>query len=568
MEKFKMQIAEHLASHLSKSPAEVRAMMEVPPNPAWGDIAIPCFPLAKVLRKAPQAIALELADKTALLPLVEKTEAAGGYLNLTLKGIEVARDVVTSILEKGAGYGQSSVGEGRAVVIDFSAPNIAKPFGIGHLRSTVIGHSISRLYRELGYRVERVNHLGDWGTQFGKLIVAYRMFGNNDPLTEDPIATLYRLYVQFHTVAEEQPELALEDEAREWFRKLEQGDEEAKAYWQRFIDVSLNDYERIYSLLDVEFDHWLGESYYEPLLEPTIKEVEDKGLAQVSEGALIVDLEEHGMAPCLLRKSDGATLYATRDIAAALYRDRTHQPDLLLYVVGQEQILHFRQLKKVLQLMGEPAGDKLVHVPFGLYKLAEGRMSTRRGKTIFLEDVLQKSIDMVREIIKEKNPELENRDEIARQVGVGAIIFGDLKNGRIKDVIFDWEDILNFDGETGPYVQYTHARACSVLRKAGQEGNWAPQDDNTLLEEHTLPFIKLLGEFPLVIERAAAGFEPSVLSRYVLDVAQGFNRFYHNCRILGTEPGIMQTRLSIVKCAQEILARGLYLLGISAPERM
>ena len=566
MEKFKMQIAEQLAPNMSKTPAEVRAMMEVPPNPAWGDIAIPCFPLAKVMRKAPQAIAVELAEKIGEHAAIEKVHAAGGYLNITLNGAQVAMDVVTSLLEKGLCFGQGRGGEGKTVVIDFSSPNIAKPFGIGHLRTTVIGNSLSRIYKELGYNVERVNHLGDWGTQFGKLIVAYQMFANNDPLTEDPIGTLYRIYVEFHRVADEQPHL--EEEARQWFKRLEQGDVEAKRYWQLFIDVSLKEYERVYKLLEIEFDHFLGESFYEPLLNSAIREIEERGLATLSEGALIVDLEAHGMPPCLLRKSDGATLYATRDIAAALYRERTYKPELLLYVVGQEQILHFRQLKQVLQLMEEPAGEKLVHIPFGMIKLAEGRMSTRRGKVIFLEDVLQKSIDLARGIIEEKSPELENREDVARDVGVGAILFGDLKNGRIKDVTFDWEEILNFDGETGPYLQYTHARACSVLRKAGDDTVLGIRDESVLLDEHTLPFVKLLGDFPQVIERAAAGFEPSVLARYLLDVAQGFNRFYHHCRILGTEEDVMHTRLCVVKCTQLVLSRGLYLLGMAAPERM
>ncbi|HSL93279.1 MAG TPA: arginine--tRNA ligase, partial [Bacillota bacterium] len=451
MEKFKVQLAMALADELKKPVAEVREMMETPPNPAWGDIAIPCFPLAKALRKAPQTIAVDLAQILSGNEVVEKAEAAGGYVNVTLRGEAVARDILSQLIASDMGYGEVKPGDRKTVVIDFSSPNIAKPFGIGHLRTTVIGHSIARLYSELGYRVERVNHLGDWGTQFGKLIVAYKMFANNDPLTEDPISTLYRIYVEFHSVADDKPEL--EEEARLWFRKLEQGDAEARRYWQWFIDVSMREYQRVYDLLGIDFDHFLGESFYEPMLESAVAEIEAKGLARLSDGALIVELEEYGMPPCLLRKSDGATLYATRDIAAALYRDRTYDPELLLYVVGQEQILHFRQLKQVLQLMGEPAGDKLVHVPFGMFKLRDGRMSTRRGKMIFLEDVLAKSIELAAGVIAEKNPELAGSEEIARQVGVGAVVFGDLKNGRIKDVVFDWEEILNFDGETGPYVQ-------------------------------------------------------------------------------------------------------------------
>lgn len=564
MEKFKLQIAARLAPLLNKTPEETRDLMEVPPNPAWGDIAIPCFPLAKVLRKAPPLIAQELAAQAELAPLASKVEAMGGYLNITLNSAMVARDILEGILTDGAAYGYTCPGQGKAVAIDFSSPNIAKPFGIGHLRSTVIGHSLSRIFAELGYRVERINHLGDWGTQFGKLIVAYKMFADGDPLTEDPIGTLFRIYVEFHRVAEERPEL--EDEARAWFKRLEQGDAEARRFWQMFIEVSLRDYKRVYNLLGVEFDHYLGESFYEPFLEDAVKEIEAKGLTSVSEGAVVVDLEQYGMPPCLIRKTDGATLYATRDIAAALYRDRTYKPETLVYVVGQEQTLHFRQVKQVLQLMQEPAGDKLVHVAFGLFKFPEGRMSTRKGKVIFLEDVLQRAIDMAASIINEKNPELEGKDEIARQVGVGAIVFGDLKNGRIKDVTFDWDEMLNFDGETGPYLQYTHARACSVLRRADVRCEAA--DEASLTDEFALSLLKLLGEFPQVIERAAAQYEPSVLSRYLLDVASGFNRFYHNCRILGQEEAVMKTRLAVVKAAQTILSRGLYLLGVAAVERM
>lgn len=566
MEKFKMQLANVLAAHIDKTPSEVREMMETPPNPAWGDIAIPCFPLARLLRKAPQAIAAELAAVLAQQEVVAKAEVAGGYVNVTLHGETVARDIVGALVCGDMGYGDSRPGSGKTVVIDFSSPNIAKPFGIGHLRTTVIGHSLSRLYSELGYRVERVNHLGDWGTQFGKLIVAYKLFGNDDPLTDDPISTLYRIYVEFHAVADDKPEL--EEEARLWFKKLEQGDPEARRYWQWFIDVSLREYQRVYDLLGIDFDHFLGESFYEPMLESAVAEVEARGLTKVSDGALIVDLEPYGMPPCLLRKSDGATLYATRDIAAALYRDRTYQPELLIYVVGQEQILHFRQLKQVLQLMGEPAGDKLVHVPFGLFKLRDGRMSTRRGKMIFLEDVLAKSIDLASEVIAEKNPDLAGSEEIARQVGVGAVVFGDLKNGRIKDVVFDWEEILNFDGETGPYVQYTHARVCSLLRRAGADAGIELASADTLTEEHGLPLIKLLGEFPQVVERAARTFEPSLLSRYLLDVAQSFNRYYHHHRILVEDASVMSTRLAVVTAVQLVLSKGLYLLGIAAPDRM
>lgn len=565
MEKFKLQAAERLAPLMHKTPQEVRELMEVPPNPAWGDVAIPCFPLAKVLRKAPPVIAAELAQQADLAGLASKVEAMGGYLNVTFDSTLVAKDIVSGIISAGAEAAYTLPGKDKSLVIDFSSPNIAKPFGIGHLRTTVIGNSLARIFRELGYNVVRVNHLGDWGTQFGKLIVAYQLFANGDPLAEDPIGTLYRIYVEFHKAAEEKPEL--EEQARAWFKRLEDGDAEAKRYWNLFVEVSLKDYKRVYDLLDIEFDAYMGESFYESLLNPTVKEIEDKGLTQISDGAVIVDLEPYGMPPCLLRKSDGSTLYATRDLAAALYRERTYKPEQIVYVVGQEQTLHFRQVKQVLELMQEPAGEKLMHVAFGLFRFPEGRMSTRRGKTIFLEDVLNKSIEMAAEIINQKNPELDDRDQVAQQVGVGAIVFGDLKNGRIKDVAFDWEEMLNFDGETGPYVQYTNARACSVLRKADST-TIALVSEDALTDEFALPLIKRLGDFPQVIERAAQQYEPSVLSRYVLDVAQDFNRFYHNCRIIGQEADVMSSRLAVVKATQQILARGMYLLGIAAPEKM
>ncbi len=564
MEKFRLEIARKLAPLLNMSSDAARALMEVPPNPAWGDIAIPCFSLAKTLRKSPQAIAADLANAADLGGLANSVEAMGGYLNITLEKAAVAHHIMQGLLQEGASFGFTHKGAGKTVVIDFSSPNIAKPFGIGHLRTTVIGHSLSRIFGELGYRVVRVNHLGDWGTQFGKLIVAYKLLAKDDELIDDPIGTLFRIYVEFHRRAESSPELL--EEAREWFRRLEEGDDEARSLWQRFVEVSLKEYQRVYDLLGVEFDYWLGESYYEPLLASTVAAIEAQGLTTISDGAVVVDLTEHGMPPCLLRKTDGATLYATRDIAAALYRDKKHHPELMLYVVGQEQTLHFRQVKEVLTLMRVPAAEKLVHVPFGLFKFPEGKMSTRRGNVIFLEDVLARAVDLAVAVIHAKNPELENKREIAQQVGVGAVVFGDLKHGRIKDVLFDWDEMLNFDGETGPYVQYTHARACSVLRKATLEP--ALSSEAALTDEYALPLIKLLGEFPQALARSTQEYEPSVVARYVLDVASLFNRYYHNVRILGEDLSITQARLAIVLATQRILARGLYLLGLTAVDKM
>jgi len=565
MEKFRQIVALKLAPHLDLPVHTVRAMMESPPNSNWGDVAIPCFALAKQRRQSPASIAAKLASEVDLSALASKVEAMGGYLNITFLSHRVAEEIMAGLQNEGFLYGNTLLGQGKNIVIDFSSPNIAKPFGIGHLRTTVIGHSLSRIFTELGYSVVRVNHLGDWGTQFGKLIVAYELYGEGDPLEENAVDKLFRLYVKFHQEAAQNP--ALESQAREYFRRLEAGDPAIRKYWELFKTVSLVEFKRVYELLDITFDHLLGESFYEPLLAPTVAQIEAQGLATLSDGALIVDLEAQGLPPMLLKKSDGATLYATRDLAAALYRQRTHEPHLLLYVVGQEQTLVFKQLAAVLKLMGEAAGDKVVHVSFGLFKFPEGRMSTRRGNIVFLEDVLNKSIELALAVIEHKNPALEGKEEIAEKVGVGAIIFSDLKHGRIKDVTFDWEEMLNFDGETGPYLQYTHARACAVLRKAAEVPG-VEADIAALTDEYALPLIKLLGEFAPIVAKAALEFEPSVVARYVLDLAQAFNRFYHHCRIIGSDDGVQNARLALVRATKVVLARGLYLLGLSAVERM
>jgi len=565
MEYFRQQLALKIAPHMDLPVQTVRAMMEDPPNSAWGDVALPCFALAKQRRQSPASIAAKLASEVDLSALASKVEAMGGYLNITFASHLVAQEIMTGLQNEEHLYGNTKPGMGKNIVIDFSSPNIAKPFGIGHLRTTVIGHSLSRIFAELGYGVVRVNHLGDWGTQFGKLIVAYELYGEGDPLVENAVDKLFRLYVRFHQEAEQNP--ALENAAREYFRRLEAGDPYVRKYWELFKTVSLAEFQRVYDLLGITFDHFLGESFYEPFLAPVVQQIEAQGLATLSDGALIVDLEAQGLPPMLLKKSDGATLYATRDLAAALYRQRTHAPHLLLYVVGQEQTLVFKQLAAVLKLMGEAAGDKVVHVSFGLFKFPEGRMSTRRGNIIFLEDVLAKSIELALAIIDSKNPALEDKQAVAEKVGVGAIIFGDLKHGRIKDVTFDWEEMLNFDGETGPYLQYTHARACAVLRKAAGLSRESRHLD-TLTDEYALPLIKQLSEFAPAIEKAAADFEPSVVARYILDLAQEFNRFYHHCRIIGGDEEVQSTRLSIVYATKVVLARGLYLLGLSAVERM
>lgn len=561
---FKQQIAEQLATLIGWEQARVVAALETPPDSQMGDLAFPCFPLARELRKAPPAIAAELAGQFPSLQLLERVEAKGGYLNFHLSADQLAGQVLQAVLTAGAAFGNSPQGAGRNVVIDFSSPNIAKPFGVGHLPTTMIGNSLSRLYQALGYNVIRVNHLGDWGTQFGALIVAYLNWGENDPLQSDPVQKLYRLYVRFHQEEEQHPELR--DQARAWFKRLEDGDAEARRLWDLFCSTSLRTLQQLYQQLGVEFDYYTGESFYVDMLPATIERVRAAGITEVSDGALIVPLGEE-LPPCLLQKSDGATLYATRDLAALFYRHDRFQPEQIIYVVAMDQSLHFQQLKLVLKRMGYGWADSLVHIPFGLVRLPEGKMSTRRGQMVLFEDLLQEAQQRIDAIIAEKNPDLLQRGQVAEQVAMGAIIFNNLKNSRIKDIIFDWNEMLNFDGETGPYLQYTHARCASVLRKAGKELT-LPADLGGVSDESSQAVLRLLSQFPEVVAKAARSYEPSTVSRFVLDLAQAFNRFYHNCRILGEEIAVEQSRLALVAAVATVLKRGLQLLGLQAPEQM
>ena len=561
---FKQQIATQLAPLLGWEEQQVVNALEIPPDNQLGDLAFPCFPLARELRKAPPLIAADLAARLELPPVVQQVRAIGGYLNFYLAPHQLAKQVLQAIATTGDRFGSSNQGAGKNVVIDFSSPNIAKPFGVGHLPTTMIGNSLSRLYQALGYNVIRVNHLGDWGTQFGALIVAYLNWGQSDPLLEEPVQKLYRLYVRFHQEEEGNP--ALRDEARAWFKRLEGGDPEARRLWNLFCGTSLGILQQLYQRLGVEFDYYTGESFYVDMLPATIERVKSAGITEMSDGALIVPLGDD-LPPCLLRKSDGATLYATRDLAALFYRHDHFQPDRIIYVVAMDQSLHFQQLKLVLYKMGLDWSDSVVHIPFGLVRLPEGKMSTRRGQMVLFEDLLVEAKLRIDEIIALKNPTLPDRDQVAERVAMGAIIFNNLKNSRIKDIIFDWNEMLNFDGETGPYLQYTYARCASVLRKA--DGTGAVVDDTRgVTDESSQAVLKLLSQFPEAIERAANFYEPSTISRYVLDLAQAFNRFYHNCRILGEAPAVEQSRLALVHAVATVLKRGLELLGLQAPEQM
>lgn len=569
---YKQQAAEKIASALvqmgvdSYTGETIYAMLETPPNPELGDIAFPCFQLAKALRKAPPLIAAELAGQISGTPLRE-VKAVGPYVNLFLDQEYVNGQVIGTILEQGAAYGSTNLGQGRNVPIDLSSPNIAKPFSMGHLRSTVIGNAIANILEKQGYKPVRINHLGDWGTQFGKLIVAYRLWGDEAKVKAEPIKELLNLYIRFHEEAENDP--SLEDQGREWFKKLEDGDEEALHLWKWFRDESLKEFMKIYDLLNVSFDSTNGEAFYNDKMDRVVSLLEEKGLLSESEGALVVNLDEYDMPPCLIKKSDGATLYATRDLAAALYRHETYDFAKALYVVGNEQRLHFQQLFKVLEKMGYAWAADMHHVPFGMMLKDGKKMSTRKGKVVLLEEVLAQAIADVQKVIEEKNPTLANKEEVARQVGVGAVIFHDLKNYRLNDINFSWEEMLTFEGETGPYVQYTHARACSLLRKGNyQPGSTVSLAAGALDSKEAWAVVTLLNSFPEVVQRAGDNFDPSQIGKYVIDLAQVFNKFYANVRILAEEEAVKASRLALVAAVVIVLKEGLRLLGLAAPEEM
>ena len=569
MQKLKEEIGELLAPLVSLDPDEITSLLEVPPDTTFGDLAFPCFALAKKRKQAPPAIANELSEELAGKKGIfwDKVSPKGPYLNFFIAPSAFGREILNQVHEKAGKYGHLDLGKGRNVPIDYSSPNIAKPFGIGHIRSTVIGHSLYLIYRALGYNSIGVNHLGDWGTQFGKLIVAYKRWGAESELEDDPVNYLYRLYVDFHKRVEDEPEL--DDEARSWFLKLEKGDEEAVGYWNRFKKLSLDNYELIYNLLGIEFEYYHGESHYNEMLEQVIELVQEKGIAKESEGALIVDLEPYGLPPVMLRKKDGATLYITRDLAAAIYRHKTFDFARSLYVVGAEQTLHFQQLFKVLELLGFEWSHNCVHVPFGLIRFKDGKMSTRAGKIVLLEEVLQRSINMAREIIEEKNPDLEDKENAARAVGLGAVRFGDLSNDRVKNIEFDWDKALDFSGETAAYIQYAHARICSILRKADSDKRiWDDKATSLLTEDEEAALVKTLALLPEKIMASAETYKPSILARYLIDVARDFNRFYHNCPVLGSEGELQHGRLLLIDATRQVIANGLGLLGIEAPEEM
>lgn len=543
--------------------AELESIIEIPPKPEMGDFAFPCFKLAKVYHKAPPLIAKELSEKIEQPDFLSEIRVMGGYLNFFVDKSQYAKKIVDNYLNSD-NYGGSDEGSGKTICIDYSSPNVAKNFHVGHLRTTIIGNSIYKIYEKLGYHVERINHLGDWGTQFGKLIVAYKRWGSKEAVETNGISELMSIYVKFHDEAEKEP--SLNDEARAWFTKMEHGDEEALSIWKWFRDISLKEFLRVYDMLGIEFDSYAGESFYNDKMAAVIEELKDKGLITVSDGAQIVNLDEYNMPPCLITKKDGSSLYATRDISAALYRKKTYDFSKCIYVTGLEQKLHFAQWFKVIELMGYDWYKDLIHVPYGLVSLKGGKLSTRHGNVIYAEDILKESIQKIESIVEEKNPELPDKETVAKQVGIGAILFNTLYNQRIKDVVFDWEKILNFDGETGPYVQYTYARAASVLRKIGDYDTTI--DYSLLTDEASMALLKEIERYSAVVKDAADKLEPSIIARYAVDLAQSFNKFYHDCQINVEDTNIKYTRANIVAITKSILKDALGLLGMTCPEQM
>ncbi len=543
---------------------EICDMLEYPTDRKLGDVALPCFKLSKTLRKAPPKIAEELCEavkaQSESAKLFEKIENVNGYLNFYVSDNAVLENLLAM---DNPTFGSSTVGKGKTVVIDYSSPNIAKPFHIGHLRSTVIGQSIKNIHRFCGYECVGVNHLGDWGTQFGKLIVAYRKWGNREEIETRGIKALTEIYVKFHEEAEK--DATLEEEAREAFSAMEKGDAECISLWKWFVEISIAEFKKVYALIGADFESWNGESFYFDKTEAVVEALKEKELLKFDGGAYIVPLEDYDMPPCLILKSDGSTIYATRDIAAAFYRKKTYNFDKCIYVTSAGQSLHFAQFFKVIELMGEDWAKDLVHVPFGTVSIGGEKLATRTGNVILLDDLFRDATEKTLAVINEKNPTLENKEEVASAVGVGAVIFHDLSNGRIKDINFIWDEVLNFDGNTGPYVQYTYARCSGILEKAGA----FEKTSMKLTSDAERSIIKTLGLFPEKVEQARRELEPSVISRYLLDVCAEFNRFYHDCPVLKAEnEAVRSTRLAIVEATANVLYNGLHLIGLKTPKNI
>ena len=578
MQTIKKRIAKEIVTAVQSINAEaelnaqdVAAMLEYPPDANMGDLAFPCFKLSKVLRRSPVQIAAALCEALKTDAVIGKVEAVNGYLNISISNEYLATEVLSEILTKGERYGAQSFGEGKMVVLDYSSPNVAKPFHIGHLGTTVIGHSLRKLHEFAGYRCYGINYLGDWGTQFGKLIAAYRKWGSREEVEKGGIDKLVELYVRVNNTIKGDPENgipadeALADESRAEFHKLEMGDKENLELWQWFVSISLEEYEKTYKQLGIEFDSYKGESFYTDKMPAEVQKLRDAGLLKIDDGASIVDLADYNMPPCLILKRDGSTLYPTRDIAAAVYRKNTYAFDKAIYVTSAQQCLHFAQWFKVVELMGYDWHDQLVHVPYGTVSLNGAKLATRTGNVVLLKDLFALAIDKVSAIMQEKNPNLENGSEIAEAVGVGAIVFYYLTNNRMKDINFVMEEALSFDGNTGPYVQYTYARACSVLNRAGELAD-APM---TVTAEEEATLVKTLCRFGERVCSAIDDYEPSYITRFILDVAAAFNRFYHNCPILSAEDAAVRaSRVRLTEATKIVLGNAFDLICLKKTEKV
>ncbi len=561
---YKNKIAQLIKQHVDLDIDAIEKLIEIPPKSEMGDYAFPCFQLSKVMRKAPNMIAETLKDAINKDGF-ERIENLGPYLNFFVDKGVFAENTINKILKDGDSYGESNIGEGKTVCVEYSSPNIAKPFHVGHLFTTAIGNSLYKMFKKEGYDVVGLNHLGDWGTQFGKLISAYNRWVDEEALEKAPIDELLRIYVKFHDEAEKDP--SLEDEGRMYFKKLETGDAEAQALWKRFRDLSLKEFERVYDILGVKFDSLAGEAFYNDKMDVVVNELKDKGLLVESNGAQVVMLDDYNMPPCIVLKGDGASIYATRDLAAAMYRKKTYDFYKSIYVVGSPQALHFKQVFKVLELAGHEWANDCVHVGFGLVKFADRKLSTRKGEVVLLDDLIRESVEKTLEVINEKNPNLENKEEVAKKIGVGAIIFTYLKNSREKDIVFDWKEILSFEGETGPYVQYSYARANSIISRA--ENISSEVDYSKLSSKEEFELVKVLANFNNQIKLATDKLEPSILTRYVIEVAKSFNKFYNAHSVLNLDDEVLKaTRLSLVKSSLQVIKNSLELLGIDVVEKM
>jgi len=558
---YKLYIAKKL-NVVGVSAEELADFFEIPPDKNMGDYALPCFKLSKILRKSPIQIANDLAGTFTPDENVLSAVAVNGYLNFKINRLLFAKNTLSKIQLAKEAYGSSNIGNGKTICIDYSSVNIAKPFHIGHLSTTVIGSALCKIYRFLGYKVVGINHLGDYGTQFGKLIVAFKLWSSEEKVKQDRLKELTRIYVKFHEEEKTNPELTLE--ARKYFKLIEDGEKESNRLFNLFKEITLEEVEKIYKQLNVSFDSYAGESFYNDKMQPVIDELKQKNLLKVSDGASIVDLEKYDMPPCLILKSDGSSLYATRDIAAAIYRKNTYDFDKCLYVVAYQQNLHFKQFFKVLELMGKPWAKDMIHVAYGMVSLESGSMSTRAGNVVLLEDVIAKTIEKARSVIEEKNPNLKDKEQTAKAVGTGAVIFGALCNNKIKDIVFSYDRVLSFEGETCPYVQYTVARCNSLLKKCGESGEFTIENLND--EEYAV--ISTLSRFEGEVISAANKQEPSLITRYALDLASEFNKFYFSSKIMGEEENVKNMRLSIVSAVKTTLTTALNLLGIQTVEEM